>query len=116
VREAPVTLVLAQSGLVDDRHLEHPPISGLATGRTNITHAWPEPYPHRVCVVTAVEEVGAFEKLLDEFPGASRARFRKVNLVDVRAPLPLTPTPRFVNIPAVVRTRRAHLLANSSDA
>jgi hypothetical protein len=113
VREGAPTLVLVQSALVEDLYLDPPPLCGIATARTNITHAWQDPSPHAVFVVAAVEEPGAFTRLLDEFPEESRANFRKVNLVDVRGPLSLAPTPRFVNIPDIVRTRRARLRADS---
>jgi hypothetical protein len=115
VRDGSITVVLAQAALVDDFHLEHPPLCGVSTAKTNITHVWQDPSPHAVFVVAAVEEVGAFETLLEEFPDSSRARFRKINLVDLRAPLSLTPTPRFVNIPDVVRARRSRL-ADSEQA
>jgi hypothetical protein len=113
VREGAPTLVLVQSALVEDLYLDPPPLCGIATAKTNITHAWQDPSPHAIFVVTAVKERGAFKTLLDEFPEESRAIFRKVSLVDASGPLSLAPTPRFVKIPDVVRTRRARLPAAS---
>lgn len=130
--ETGVTLVLAQTVLTPDAQV--PDYWGVTTARTNLTHAWPEPSPDAVFVVSAATETSAFEALVEEFPPGYRERFRLLTLETVpagfrdglreglrsglRTGLPMAfqpegqavqtpaPTSRFADIPAIVRARR----------